>query len=401
MLNTWQYTKGYVRIEAKGFNTERFLNMAAFHGIYLWDVQRTPSGIQMNVSIQGFKLLKNCARKTKCRTKIIRKHGVPFIMHRYRKRKILGLGMIFFIAGLITLSSFVWYIDIEGHETLPVETITAFLASEGLHLGALKFRLDDQALQQSLLNGFQEVSWADVHTRGTRTTVLISEAIPQQDIIDRQTPSHVVAAADGLITSIVTASGAPLVRQNDVVRQGEILVSGLLELVSEMDGSVRQVHVHSYAEIWARRYHPIEFSVPLNYAEKIYTGETIQRHAIQLLFAGERRFNLPSMGRIPFESYDKITTHHQLGVDGDYPLPFVHVITHYSEFTWAQRTRTHDEARALAERMITNRILREFDFAIDIIDRRTTFEETADSLRVSTLITTHERIDQQVEIPVY
>jgi similar to stage IV sporulation protein len=361
-------------------------------------VERTEKGVELNVSIRGFKMLRGCARKTKCRTKIVGKNGVPFILHKYRKRKVLLGGVLFFVIGIMTLASFIWRIEIEGNAAVTRDAIAEFLESEGLRTGALKFRLNDRQLQTAILNHFPEISWADVHTRGTRTTVLVSEAIPPQEIFDRKTPVHVVAATEGLITGIVTAAGAPLVRQNDIVREGDMLVSGILELDPDMPGTPN-VYVHAYAEVWARRYHTLEFSVPFTYDVKIFTGRTANRHAIHLLIGGNWRVNLPS-GRNSFESYDRITTHRQIGAGGNYPLPFVLVTDRYLEFTPQARTRTPEEAKELADRMITGRIIHEFDFAIDITERKVSFSETPEGLTVNALIITHERIDKQVPITV-
>jgi len=394
MLGLWQYAKGYVRLQVTGFSIERFLNMAAYRGVYLWDVERTPEGVEVNVSIQGFKRLKGCGHKTKCRTKIIKKNGLPFTLHRYRKRKFLLGGIAFFTIMMFVLSSFIWRVEVIGGENVPHESILVFLEDNGLHIGAFKHRVDSRGLTRELLGEFPELSWADIHTRGTRTTVMIAEAIPPQVQIDRQTPAHVVAAFDGLVTSIATSYGAPLVRQNDIVRQGELLVSGILEIGAET-GNPSTVYVHAYAEVWARRYHSIEFTVPLTYTDKVYTGRTTTRRSLEVLFAGNLRINSPR-GGISFESYDKITTYSQPGVGGDYPLPFVMITDHYSEFTPTQRTRTMEEARELADRMLTNRILREFDFGIDIVDRQVNLFEASDALLVRAQITTHERIDMQV-----
>jgi len=396
VLNTWQNIKGYVRIRVTGFGLERFLNMAAYRGVYLWDVVRTPQGVELNVTIKGFKMLKGCAKKTKCRTKIIKKNGVPFLLYRYRKRKLLMGGVAFFLLGLFILSSFIWRIEIEGNETLSHDTVMVFLEEQGLRVGAPKFILNNRAIQQSLLNNFAEISWADVHTRGTRTTVRLAEALPPQEILDRRTPAHIVATAEGLITNVITWSGAPMVRQGDVVREGELLVSGILELVPDTPGTPL-VYAHAQAEVWARRYHPIEFTVSLAYSEKNFTGKTATSHTLQLLFFRNRRITLPGGGN-SFASYDRITTYHQPGVSGNYPMPVVLITTHYSEFVWQQRTRTVDEAKNLADRMITGRIIREFDFGIDIIDRQIIFHETPDALQVSALIITHERIDRQVPV---
>jgi len=396
LLNLSTYTKGYVRLQVTGFGIERFLNMAAYRGVYLWDVERTPEGVHVNVSIKGFKRLKGCGRKTKCRTKIIEKNGLPFLIHRYRKRKLLLGGFIFFILSMFVLSSFIWRVEIVGGQEISHETVLDFLENHGLHTGVFKHTIDARGLTRELLNEFHQLSWADINTRGTRTTVMIAEAIPRQPVIDRQTPAHVVATQDGLIIGIATSSGAPLVRQNDIVRQGEMLVSGIIELGADT-GAPSTMYVHAYSEVWARRYHPIEFAIPLIYIEKVYTGRSTTRRSLQLLFAGNISINLPR-GGVGFDSYDRITTRFQPGVGGDYPLPFIFITDSYVEYTPTNRTRTVEEATEMADRMLTNRILREFDFGIDIIDRKVDLEETSDALLVRALITTHERIDKQVPI---
>ncbi|MCL2456546.1 MAG: sporulation protein YqfD [Defluviitaleaceae bacterium] len=397
MLNIWQLSKGYVRISVSGFSVERFLNMAAFRGVYIWDAERTEKGVELNVSVRGYKMLRDCAKKSKCRMKIVAKKGVPFFLFRYRKRKILMGGVLFFVAALFVLGSFVWRVEIEGNNFLSQEEILFFLQSEGLKIGASKFYLRDRKLQNALVNNFSQISWADVHTRGTRTKILIAEGIPAQEIFDRKTPVHVVASKEGLITGIVTGAGAPLVKINDIVREGDALVSGILELDPEQPGS-QLIYVHAYAEVWARRYHTIEISVPFAYEQKIFTGREKNFRSINFLFA-KTKINLPNGGN-SFESYDRITTHKQIGAGSDYPLPFVFVTEKYLEFVPEPRERSADEAKILAERMITSRIIREFDFAVDIVGREMSFRETPDALYVKTLITTHERIDKQVPIRV-
>jgi len=397
ILDLWQFSKGYVRLRVTGFSVERFLNMAAYRGVYLWDVERTPEGVHVNVSIKGFKQLKGCSRKTKCRIKIIKRNGLPFIVHRYRKRKLLMGGLVFFVLMLYALSSFIWRIEVVGSEDgIPHEAVLVFLEQQGLHTGVFKHTVDAKEIQRELLNHFDEISWADIHTRGTRTTIMVAVAVPHQPIIDKNTPTHVVAAQEGLITAIATSAGAPLVRQNDVVKPGELLVSGIIELGAET-GNPSYVYVQAHAEVWARRYHTIEFDVPLTYTQKDYTGKTKTRWSVQVLFANNRRFNFHRTGN-PFDSYDRITTHRQPGASSNYPLPFVLISNRYEEFTSTTRTRTQEKATELANRILTNRILREFDFGIDIIDRQVEFFDTPDALQVRALITTHERIDKQVPL---
>jgi similar to stage IV sporulation protein len=370
--------------------------MAAYRGVFLWEAARTDAGVELNVSIKGFRMLKGCGRKTKCRTRIIKKSGLPFIIYRYRKRKLLMSGVLFFILSMYALSSFVWRVDIIGAQTLDHDEIRVFLSEQGVGVGSFKYLIDRHTVARNLITHFDQIGFADIHIKGTRTAVLLAEAIPPQFIIDRETPTHVVADRDGLITNITAGAGAPLARAGDVVQAGETLVSGMLQLQTNT-GEPELVYVHAYAEVWARRYYPIEFIIPLTYEERVFTGRTANRYAMELLFTGNRRVHFPQ-GGIPFTEYDRITTYHQPGISGDYPLPVIWVTTHYAEFILQPRTRTMAQAYEMADRQLTVRILREFDFGVDIIEKRLLFEETPDALMVQALVITNERIDRIVPI---
>jgi len=393
----WTFLRGYVAVEVTGVSVERFLNMAAHRGVYIWDVSPVDNGIKMHCSIKGFKMMRSCAKKTKCKLKIVLKEGAPFMMHRYRKRKILMCGVLFFVLSLYAMSSFIWRIDIEGNERLSAEAVLEISHSHGLYVGAFKHFVDHREVGRQLLSEFRDIGWVDVHTRGTRTTIIISETIPEQPRISRDIPCHIVASQDGLITSIATASGYPQVRQHDVVRQGDILVSGALPVQDEQTGHSTTLFVHAYAEVWAKMYTPIQFSVPMSFTHKVFTERQRSHHTIQWLLSENSSINL-FHSRIPFTNYDKIVSYIQPGASGDYPLPFIWARTTYREFIPETRYRTVEEAKALADRIITERIIREFDFHTDIIDKQIQFTAQPDHLIVSALITTNQRIDKAVPI---
>ena len=404
----WAYLRGYVAVEVTGTSVERFLNLASHRGIYIWDVTPLKGGVQIHCSIRGFKMLRDCLRKTKCRIKITGREGFPFLIHRYRKRKVLMGGAAFFVLSLYIMSSFIWRIDIEGNERVAADELLKFSRERGLHIGAFKYFLDHRELARQLLFEFPDIGWADVHTRGTRTTIIISETIAEPPPerarhIPRDIPCNIVAARDGLITSIVTAAGMPKVRQNDVVREGDLLVSGALPVETEHTGQSTTIFVHAYAEVWAKMYTPIQFSIPMSYTYKVFTGNERRHNSISFLIGSQFRNSDPFSinlfhGRISFDNYDKIVSYIQPGASGNYPLPLILTQERYREFIPETRQRSVEEAIALAERVITERIIREMDFHADIIDKQVKFTEQPERLIVNALITTNERIDKAVPI---
>mgnify|MGYP003292667122 CR=1 FL=1 len=122
------YILGYVRITVEGYYIERFINICINSKILIWSIKREKGGakLYLNVGINDFKKLKQIARKTKCKIKISRKRGIPFILNRYRKRKIFGIFLILIIAIILGTSNYIWNIEIkiENNEIENISNLT-------------------------------------------------------------------------------------------------------------------------------------------------------------------------------------------------------------------------------------------------------------------------------------
>ena len=102
------YLKGYVRIRVSGYSPERFLNACRYKNIYIWDLKRVCGAYEMNLSVSGFRRLKEIIRKTGTKVCIIRRSGLPFLFHRYRKRHILFSGFILCICLILFMTRYIW-----------------------------------------------------------------------------------------------------------------------------------------------------------------------------------------------------------------------------------------------------------------------------------------------------
>ena len=394
-LMLWNYIRGYVAIEVSGFSVERFMNLAVHKGVYIWDVDKSSAAVSMKVSVKGFRMLRSCAKKTKCKISVVQKTGIPFLAFRYRRRGIYVFGIFFFIFILYFLSSFVWLIEIQGNDRINKEDIENFCRTEGLKVGGLKSSFDTLELQKKLAVEFPDISWVNVNVKGTKATIKLTEIIPKKEILDVSVPCDIIASKDGLITNIITSSGTPKVKQNDVVKKGDILVSSELIITEDETGVVKE-YVHAIAEVRAKMYYELNFSVPLSYTEKIYTGDT-KKNRFVILF--NKNFNFLN-SNIFYVNYDKITSRNQITLAENYPLPIIFVTEEYREFRTEERVRTIEQAKELADKMVTGRILREFDFESDIVDKQLIYTENEHEIYVHALITTIERIDEKREIEI-
>ena len=85
----FSYLRGYLRIEVTGYYIERFINLCNSNHILTWNVKKGKSAnVLMNVELKKLKEVIKLAKKVKCKVKIKRKRGLPFILNRYKKRKV-------------------------------------------------------------------------------------------------------------------------------------------------------------------------------------------------------------------------------------------------------------------------------------------------------------------------
>ena len=82
-----RYLKGYVHIRLVSRDPERFLNLCAHNQILLWGLISRNGFYEMYLSTADFFRLHTLCRKSSSKIRILGKYGLPFFLHRNRKRK--------------------------------------------------------------------------------------------------------------------------------------------------------------------------------------------------------------------------------------------------------------------------------------------------------------------------
>ena len=104
----------------------------------------------MCVSIGGFRRLRPLVRKTRTKVVILERHGLPFILHRYRNRKLFAAGAVAGAVLLYVMSLFIWNIHIEGNYSLSDPVVLGYLENIGIEYSGLYF--------DSALPGYPEMT---------------------------------------------------------------------------------------------------------------------------------------------------------------------------------------------------------------------------------------------------
>ncbi|NMB16701.1 MAG: sporulation protein YqfD [Firmicutes bacterium] len=227
LMAMWFRFFGYVIIKIKGESPEAFLNAILSQGLHLWDVQRLrPDCLVARTSIKDFRRMRPSCRQAKIQVSILERRGLPFFLARLWRRPMLIGGGLAFLAVVCYLATFVWFIQVEGNQTLDAEDVLAILAEQGLRPGVPKKELEPKQLERALLLHLPRLAWAGVEIQGTLAKVVLVEKTFTDE--SQTGPGDIIAAKDGVVVNVIAFNGTPLVRQGDTVRRGQKLISGEL-----------------------------------------------------------------------------------------------------------------------------------------------------------------------------
>ena len=385
-LALWHYLRGYVIIRVSGFSVERFMNLAAMKGVFLWDIKYLGTGTIMKVGIGDFKELRDCGRRTKCKVVIIKKIGFPFIIEKYKRRKFYTAGLFVFVGALYIMSSFVWSVNVKGNERVATKDIVEFCKEEGLYIGQAKVRLDNKALTKRIIAGFNDISWVAIVTKGTDVTITVVETLPKVTVEDSEGAIDIISKKACVVESISVSKGTPFVKAGDVVDEGDILVSSLLT-IEDMDTEVGRKYVHSKAEIKGKSFFEKEYEYSFKYLKKVYTGE---EKTDKILILGDYRINLisPNLKGL----WEKEEEKEKNFKAGDVLLPLKVITEVFNEYTEEEIKRTEDEVKDLIYNDI-ERQRQDFEFNdAQVLDIKTEFFADEESIRCKIIFTIVEDI---------
>jgi similar to stage IV sporulation protein len=204
-------------------------------------------------------------------------------------------------------SNFIFVIDIQGVQSVPKGVILSHLRQFGLKPGTYGPKVDSRELSHQMLLAMEELSFFSVNVHGTRAEVIVREAAPKPPLVDEVTPTNVVSTATGIITHMEVEKGAPMFKEGETVMEGEVLISGLIDIqeAAYSNADLGTSLVHAQGRAWARTWRTHEAKIPLTAQVKEPTGAEKSRYALNFL---GKRVKFYRNGGISFSMYDKITT---------------------------------------------------------------------------------------------
>lgn len=348
------WLRGYLCIRIKGNAPERFINLCSNRKLFLWNITRNKDEYQFNISIKNYKKLSPIAKKTKIVPRIIKKVGLPFFLHRYRKRKGFFIGILICSILIYMMSLYIWDINLVGGTKYTSDAMLKFLDEKNVHTGMIKSKVDCQEIEKTIRLAYKDIGWVSAEVKGNRLIIKIVETELQSPGGKSIGPSHIVATKDAVVMKIITRTGTPMVKPGDIVKKGQILVSGIIDVKSDFDEIIEKKPGIANASIRCKSFYDYKDKFSMNYIKKIFTDDKLK--GVYVVVFGKKIFLYNP--RISYQNYDIIVNEKKVHITDSYYLPFQYGTVINRKYKEENLVYTAEEAMAIAkarlERYIDN-----------------------------------------------
>lgn len=370
----FNYIIGYIRISIEGYYIERFINICGNEKITIWNLKRNKNvKLELNIGIKDLKKVAKIAKQTKCKIKIIKKKGLPFLFNRYRKRKLFFVFLLVIIIGLGISSNFVWNIQIVEEDKESIENLYPDVVESGLEIGKMKSKINTKDIINKVRLKRNDIAWMGIELKGTNAIVKVVKATAKPEIVDDNEYCNIVSDKQGIITKINAQNGTIAVKVGDTVNVGTTLINGWME------GKYTGLrYVHAKGEIQAKVWHTKNKKILYNATEKTETGNIENKYQIKI-----NNFEINLSKRLSkFKIYDTIVLENKFKIFSDFYLPISLVKITNKEIKEEQKNYNVEQAKDLGIEQLQEELDNEIEDKSKVVNKIINTYEKEDGIEV-------------------
>jgi similar to stage IV sporulation protein len=384
-----KYVLGYVRFKVENGSIERFINFCTKVDIKLWGIRKKNGVLLANIRAKNYKKLRRVAKKSHVRIHIIKRHGLPFIFNRYEARSGLVAGVVLFLGIIIFLSFFVWKVNVSGNKEISSQEITQTLSDYGLNQGTFRLTLNIHKIEQEVMMKLPDLAWISINLKGSVANVSVKERTYPPELVSCDKPCNVKASQTGQIIKLEPYEGKAMIKQGDTVKQGDIIVSGI---ITEKSGVLRIVHAR--AKVIALTSRTLQATENFRQTVQKDTGKKTDHYELDIF-----GLNIPLYwGGEPKGNYTKSVDQNTLNVFGA-DLPFGIKTFEFKEYKTEKIKLNEQDALNKAQNSLSNMEKKEFS-DMKIIDKSFETQKNENGLTVIGHYNCEENIAYEEEIKI-
>ena len=219
--------KGKIKVEILVKDIEKILNILWLQNIAVSKVIKVNiTTLRLEVDYINYGRLCEVVRSVGGKVRVLEGKGLIFLLGKMKKRYSIVIAVVVFFAIIYFLSTYIWSIDITvGKNVTPFE-IREQLKELGVSPGVRKSSLDEKEIERKLESLNSEILWLRVRVEVSILKVVITEKV-NPPVKDEDKYGNLVADMDGQIKRIYTYSGRAVVKNDDIVKKGAVVIEGI------------------------------------------------------------------------------------------------------------------------------------------------------------------------------
>lgn len=303
------YIFGSVEICVNNINS---ISRLVKNNIRCSEIRKNDNKLYFNIPLYSLKKTCKILNDESVEYRIIKIKGIPGFLNRFKTRYGLYLGVIVFFVLISISGKYIWSFRVTGNSYVSDKEIISLLTDLGCGIGTKIDTIEFAKLHNRFLIECPDIAWISVNMDGVIADVEIRE-------VKRENPegtgyANIVASEDGQIEMITIVNGKSQVEIGDVVRKGDLLISGV-ESYREGENTYYE---NAEGCVFARVNKEIKVQVNNQKKSNVRTGNYIERKSLKIF---NLNINLFGNGGNHYDKYDIITENRQLVLFDTVVLP--------------------------------------------------------------------------------
>ena len=243
--------RGYVVIRVNSINSEKTLNILRRRNIKVWDVEKRDKGIKFKISYEDYIAHLDLISEI---MKPVSKKGFMLKLNKIKFRRGFSIGIVILIISLYLLTSMIWDVEVVGTNQTNKNKILAILQENQVKVPVPISQIEAKKLETLIYNNLDNFKFVEVFVEGSKLIIFVKEKQPEKAIIKSNEPSSIISLKNAIISKVIAKSGQPVVKEGDVVYEGQTLIMGIVK----NKNSDEFVMVPSDGSVYAKTYYNFE-----------------------------------------------------------------------------------------------------------------------------------------------
>lgn len=257
-------TINYITIRIKAFSPNKIIKLLHKLEINLYNIKIDKYDLYLKINSTDLKKIDKLYKY-----EIIKYHGLSYIKHNLINLMKKYLYLITIILLIFFFSKFIVKINIKTMNYNLRNKVILYLETKNIKNYTLsKSDTYINEIKKSITKDFEnEIEWINIEHIGMKYDIELQEKIIKNPL-EHKEYCNIIAKKDGLITRIISSEGDTLIKPNDSVKKGDILISGDIVYNEQL-----KKQVCATGKVFAHTWYNISISIPKTYENNIYLNK--------------------------------------------------------------------------------------------------------------------------------